>query len=150
MVAICRFYVALLLLPIAAQPAWPDPFPFVRPETPHRNENGRSRPRSTPPQNSSGTAHDERDGPLMAPVLNSEELPPREGVSLRGARSGSNGMAETAAENGQQGRPCECGVVCQWGFRTVGGRQICNGPWMCSSCMPMPMAYGSSGGSGAR
>ena len=26
-----RFYVALLLLPIAAQPAWPDPFPFVRP-----------------------------------------------------------------------------------------------------------------------
>ncbi|CAL1132884.1 unnamed protein product, partial [Cladocopium goreaui] len=129
------FYVALLL-PAAAQPAWPDPVPLVRPAKPPGNAGPNAGPRSNPPQNST---HDECDGPLMDPV-SGEEVPPRHGVSLRGA------------ENGQPRRgPCECGMVCQWGFRTEGGRQICNGPWMCSSCMPMPtMPYVSSGGSGAR
>eukprot|EP00440_Ansanella_granifera_P024203 gb/GFBE01026289.1/.p1 GENE.gb/GFBE01026289.1/~~gb/GFBE01026289.1/.p1 ORF type:complete len:176 (+),score=29.72 gb/GFBE01026289.1/:1-528(+) len=36
---------------------------------------------------------------------------------------------------------CQCGVVCQWGYSWREGRQVCNGPMMCRSCMTEP-AYG--------
>eukprot|EP00435_Cladocopium_sp_Y103_P000579 s3268_g1.t1 len=106
MVAIGRFYVALLLLPAAAQPAWPDPFPIVRPERPRGNRES-SKPRALPAPVGNNTAeHDERDGPLMDPVPSNEELPPREGVSLRGSetKSGSSGTAGADSEaNGNLG-----------------------------------------------
>lgn len=47
-----------------------------------------------------------RNGRLDAaqdPVPSGEEVPPREGVSLRGAKSGSSGTAAETAENGSLG-----------------------------------------------
>ncbi|CAK9031999.1 unnamed protein product [Durusdinium trenchii] len=72
-------------------------------------------------------------------------LPPRH---LRGAmppRGVSKGAGRLLGAQANQIQ-CECGVVCQWGFRTEGGRKVCNGPLYCSSCMPMSGAYGGVAG----
>mmetsp|Transcript_50145 Transcript_50145/g.82587 ORF Transcript_50145/g.82587 Transcript_50145/m.82587 type:complete len:263 (+) Transcript_50145:55-843(+) len=76
--------------------------------------------------------------------------------SLRGS-GGKGGVAEKPEEKPQGPRRlhsrsyghkifCQCGVVCQWGFRMEGAKKICNGPLYCSSCMPMQMGGVSVGG----
>mmetsp|Transcript_50141 Transcript_50141/g.82581 ORF Transcript_50141/g.82581 Transcript_50141/m.82581 type:complete len:277 (+) Transcript_50141:55-885(+) len=76
--------------------------------------------------------------------------------SLRGS-GGKGGVAEKPEEKPQGPRrlhsmshgdkiTCECGVVCQWGFRMEGAKKICNGPLYCSSCMPMQMGGAAVGG----